>query len=93
MLLMTPRRAGGLLPGDDGDLGAAAGGGLRRRQADAGRAAQDDDPLTMQIHDALPFCCAGAHVFHGAVPECLPSKTCWRACHTVEVSGMGGAHG
>jgi hypothetical protein len=41
----------------------------------------------------LPFRCAGAHVFDSAVPVCLPSKTCWRACHTLEVSGMGGVHG
>ena len=60
-------------------------------RADAGRAAQDDDPLAMQLPDALPWCCcAGAHVVHDAVPACLASKTCWRACHTVEVSGMGG---
>src|SRR5271156_6324513 len=31
--------------------------------------------------------CAGGHVVHGAVPACPPSKTCWGACHTVEVSG------
>src|ERR1700691_3810524 len=35
-----------------------------------------------------PFRYVSDHVSDGAVLVCLPSKTCWRACHTVEVSGM-----
>ena len=57
----------GWLPGDDRDLRAAARGGLRCRQADAGRATEDDDPLTPQIRNVLLLCCAGVHVFHGAL--------------------------